>query len=132
MFRSICAVLAGYLVMAISTVICVGLLDRYMAEEFQAIDMQKTPPTPAVLVNLGFSTLCAVAGGFTTSFVAGRNHFLHGASFAGMVFVFGMLYGIQSHGGPQPIWYLAVLPFLGTGGVIAGAWIYTKLLVRRP
>jgi hypothetical protein len=132
MLRSIFAVVVGYVVMAVGTMACVGLLDLLCADYSEAGAAGSTPPTFAIVLNLVLSTLCAGAGGYTASFVARRAPWQHAIALAALVLLFGVAYAVQMHGGPQPLWYLVLLPICGASGVVFGGWLRRRRFAIAP
>lgn len=85
---------------------------------------EENPPTTAyTTVNLAYSGLFAAAGGYVTSALARRSPLGHALALAALVLILGAAYSIQSSGGKQPGWYLALLPVLSAGGVTVGGYI---------
>jgi hypothetical protein len=122
MLRSILAVVAGYLALAVLTMVCVYGLTLVFPDYALAGQTGSTPTLPVVF-NLVLGTACAAAGGYLTAWIASRKRMVHVLVLAGLVFVFGIGHAFYGWGGPQPGWYLAWLPLLGAVGVLAGGWL---------
>jgi peptidoglycan/LPS O-acetylase OafA/YrhL len=121
-FRSVIAVLAGYAAMSVLVVATTAALTKLWPSS-----SEEDQPTPAyIAVNLAYSSLFAAAGGYVTSALARRSPLGHSIALAGLVLVLGAIYSIQSSGGKQPRWYLALLPVLSAGGATAGGYIRTR------
>ena len=120
MVRSIIAVIAGLIVMiaivALCTLIAVPLLvpGDTMTGEVE-------PGSTWLVVNLAYSLVAAVAGGWLTATVAMDRRMLHAAILAFVVFLLaipGIIAGGAATG--QPGWYPVVVAAVGILGVLAG------------
>ncbi len=123
MFRSILAVAAGYVVLAVLTVVSIYVLTLAFPEYARAGELKTTPPTLPVVLNMLLGVVCAACGGWVTAALAARKPWTHALVLAGLVLLFGIAFAVQNWAGPHPEWYLVVLPFAGAAGVVAGgAW----------
>jgi len=112
-FRSVLAVLAGYLAMAAViialTLLCVRLLH-----------LQSGHPTgPYLVLSLALSFAAAVLGGWVAAKVAGYRPLEHGVALGALILVLGVLFLIHPAPG-QPLWHQWLLtlgsPFLAVWG----------------
>ena len=121
--RSTFAVLAGYATMAVMVSGTTAALARLWSSSPEDEDQ----PTPAyTAMNLAYSSLFAATGGYVTSALSQRSPMGHAAALAVMVLVLGAVYPVQSTGGKQPDWYLALLPVLASGGVLTGGHVNSR------
>ena len=77
------------------------------------------------ILNLVYSTLYAVLGGYVCAAIAKRNRLKHGLVLAGLVFVLSLA-SVYIDRGQQPVWYQAMLVLLGAPATAMGAWIRAK------
>ncbi|HEX7937593.1 MAG TPA: hypothetical protein VF483_01305 [Gemmatimonadaceae bacterium] len=92
MLRSVLAILAGFLSMMVLVMPFTVITARVMLGTRTREDMMKTPPTPAyVNLNLLFSGLAAVLGGFVAGRVATHVPLGHAAVLATFMAVFGFV-----------------------------------------
>jgi hypothetical protein len=140
MFRSILSVVVGYLVMAVCVMIAFSL--ALVAPEF-AFQKDTCTVAPAFIVyGLVMGALGALAGGYVAAALAGQGARLAVKVLAGFVLALGLVLAVAglfreerqapaeevarmspmeraSHG-VQPVWYTFLIPFLGSGSVLAG------------
>ncbi|MGF1470624.1 MAG: hypothetical protein ACFB50_02645 [Rubrobacteraceae bacterium] len=129
MLRNVLAVLAGYAVM----VALVAGTTAALARLWPASSENDGSPTPAyTAVNLAYSSLFGAAGGYVASALAHRPSTRPATALAGLVLVLGAAYSVQSAGGKQPNWYLALLPALSSCSVIAGGYANTRSRRKEP
>ncbi len=136
MLRSVLAVVVGYVVLAVCTTLMIGALGRAFPEYNRAEESHAAPPLLPVVLNLLLGVPCAAVGGFTTAWLARRAPLVHAAALAVIVLALGGLYALTMSGGPQPTWYLVLLPVCGAVGIFAGGWAgsgrrATKAAARR-
>jgi hypothetical protein len=125
MWRSIAAVIVGYLAMAIpigltTAVHMVKVLGK-MPQPGQHMDL----PVSFGVVNLIYGTLYAVFGGYVCAVIAKQNRMKHGLALAGLVFLLSLV-SVYIDRGQQPVWYQVMLVILGAPGAAAGAWIRAR------
>lgn len=123
MWRSIAAVLVGYLVTAV--LVIVGTVAASAALLPGAgRDPTVVVPTLYLAVNLGLSLLAAAAGGYVCGWIAPARPFLHAAILAGLFEILSLSMALSSGAAPgQPRWYPWVIGLLGMAGVLAGGAI---------
>jgi hypothetical protein len=124
--RSVLAVLAGFVAMALTVIVATVLFARVLYPDAAP----GRPPTPTgawLAVNFAYSLAAAVLGGWLAAYLAPRAPFRHAVALA-VVAAAMALPGILGGGSPgQPAWYPAVLGALAVGGVLLGG-----KLARRP
>ena len=127
MLRTILAVFAGYVTMAVLVVIATTMAAKRMLGATDSNSAAGLRPTPAYLaVNLTYSFLFAVAGGFVTSALAPSAHrpAIHGLlAFVALMSVISIF---QTKNSPQPKWYGPVLLVLALAGVILGGYFQSS------
>jgi peptidoglycan/LPS O-acetylase OafA/YrhL len=127
MFRSVLAVIAGYVTTTI--VVMVGILLATVAFVPGGLRAAMSPVTelpPAYLTaNLIVSFAAALVGGFVTARIATRSRRAHVLAFAGLLFVMSLLSTIAGRQPGQPDWYPWVVALVGIAGA-AVAWFLTK------
>ena len=90
MLRSVLSVLAGFFSMMVLVMPFTVISARIMLGTRSREDMMKTPPTPAyVNLNLAFSGLAGILGGFVAARVATHAPMIHSGTLAGFMAVFG-------------------------------------------
>jgi hypothetical protein len=118
------ALAAGFLTMALLVSIMTLLLNRltpsWVAEG-------RHPEAGYIFVNLGYSFLAAVAGGYITGWIAGHNPLIHVLVLAIAALLLAALSALQ-HRGQQPVWYLLTLVAITPMGVLAGGLIRLRVL----
>ena len=123
MLRNLLAVVSGYLVLAILTMLSILLLMVAFPDYAAAGASETEPPLVPVLCNLFLGTFAAFVGGYCTAFVAREHRLRCVVVLAGIVLVLGIVHWITGRGGPRPDWYLALLPVTGSLGVLFGGWV---------
>lgn len=124
MFRSVLAVLAGYLAMAF----CVIVVNLLIA---LAIGMPFTEEPPEVpiglcVLNLAIAGPCGYLGGLVTASIARRSKLTHAQVLAGITLVLGIGMAVRSPSYGGPAWYLYGLPVIGALGVIIAGWQFSR------
>ncbi|MEW6051518.1 MAG: hypothetical protein AB1644_10710 [Candidatus Zixiibacteriota bacterium] len=121
MVRSILAVAAGYLVMAVLTLIFFAALGILVPEHF-GVGMDKGnlfPLQPWPLVILGTGLVFAAAGGNVTVLIARQTPGQHIYWLAAVIVVMGLVSAFAARG-VQPLWYQVALVIVGIIGVMIG------------
>ena len=131
MIRSVLAVTFGYLAMGLvvfagqATIQVLGIMPP---------DAQSLTPV-YIALNLLFTALGAVFGGFFCGTMAQHKPLQHAAFLAAVVLLLGAAYAGQLWGQPPPNspphWYLLTLISLGAPGVLMGGWLQQKRLQWR-
>ncbi len=120
MGRLILAVIIGYIVLALLVMAITPVVSKILLGT-------ATPSEPTSLTGLYLSTnlasgfLAALAGGYVAALV-GRGQ-TAARILSGLVLLAGIVFGLLAKTGPQPQWYLLVLPILGGAGVFLGGWL---------
>lgn len=118
MLRSIGAVVAGYVAMAVAVLVVVGL------GAWLLVDDPAAPGTAYLAFNLGVGLVAAALGGWVTWRLAARGRMKHVVALAVLVLALGlgMAFGAEPAPG-QPSWYPVVISIFGAAGVVAGGMI---------
>jgi SAM-dependent methyltransferase len=116
LFRSIIAVLGGYLAMAVVAGITTGIATKAMLPSVTA------PPTESYLmVNLVLGLVASGLGGWLTAKLAPNEIWRHVGALAGLTLVLGALSGVTNH--VQPLWYKFAIVAAGVLGVGIGGLV---------
>jgi hypothetical protein len=118
------ALLAGFATMALSVIILTVLLAR-LAPEW--VGAEGKPRLAYAFVNLGYSFLCAAAGGYITAWASTANPLIQVLVLGIIVLAMGALSALQSRG-KQPVWYALSLVALMPFGVLAGGLLRLRIL----
>jgi hypothetical protein len=115
--RALGALLVGFLTIAvivgITTAALMKLAPKWVGE-------QGSPSTGYVLVNLGYSLMAAILGGYVTAMIAHDNILRYAFALALIVLVLGGLSALQERG-RQPVWYqLTLLAIMPIGAILGG------------
>lgn len=114
MLRSIGAVVAGYLTMAVGVLVVVGIGAALLVDDPEA------PGNAYLAFNLGASVLAAAGGGWVTRRLAVRSPVKHVLALAAAVLLLGLAMAMGGPAASQPAWYPATMSVLGAAGVLAG------------
>jgi peptidoglycan/LPS O-acetylase OafA/YrhL len=120
MFRSILAILAGYVAMTVVTLLSVLVLAWAFGHPLDPKAPPAVPSTRYMLCNLAVSFAGAILGGFVAARLGSRSPLRHALALGAVVLVLGAAYAVRGWGGVQPEWYLMVLPLAGAGGSAVG------------
>jgi hypothetical protein len=125
--RSFLALIAGFLTMAL----IVGVITAALAKRAPNwVGNSGNPNTSYIIVNLGYSLIAAIAGGFVTAWIAqawiasGRP-IIHVLVLSIIVLLMGGLSALQQRG-LQPIWYQLLLMAMMPMGVFLGGLLRLK------
>jgi hypothetical protein len=110
MWRSILAVVVGYLVMAVAVMVLFAIA-------FRAPDQKPTVGFMVFAVGYGF--VAAIAGGYVTAAIARRAPLAHAAALAVVSAAMGLVSLITS-GGREPVWFLGANVVAMIAGVLLG------------
>jgi hypothetical protein len=124
MMRSILSVLAGLVAMVILVMIATGLAVKFMlhASDMQsAMKLKLTPPYLAV--NLAYSAIFAILGGFITANIAARAPLMHAFALAGLMLVMAVVSFFQSQQTQQPRWYGLVMMLMVPACAVLGGYL---------
>ena len=126
MLRSILSVLAGFAAIAALIMPATIISARLMLGTRSREDMMKMKPTPAfTAVNLAFSAVFGVLGGFLTAWIAGHAPLKHALALAGLMFVMGIFSFLQNlkMKTSEGRGYGAMLIILGPACALLGGWL---------
>src|SRR5258708_3454491 len=105
MFRSILSVLAGFACMAMLVGVATFLSAKWMLGATDRASMMSAKPTPAfTAINLAYSALFAIAGGFLTAVLAPGAPLKHALALGALMFAMAIFSFFQSAGSNQPKW----------------------------
>jgi len=134
MLRSIGAVLAGFVVMAVT--IMVGTIALTAALIPGGIATMRPPqsgtvaPSGYLAANLALSFLAAVLGGYLTVRLAASAPVIHALALGTLLMIMGMVTVAQAgdagSSAGQPSWYPWVITTLGVVGVMAGGMLRAR------
>ena len=128
MLRSIGAVVLGYVVLALITIVGTSIAARLLLPR-RAGAPAGSPPvlTPSYLTaNLTVSTLAAVVGGYVTARMAPGRSMVHVAVLALLILALSAMSARAPPSAGQPGWYNRILPLLGLVGVVVGGVLRTS------
>lgn len=136
MLRSLAAVVAGYLTMALVVILgTVAATAAFVPGGLAALRAGAAAgvvPAGYLAANLVVSLLAAMLGGWVAARVATRAPLAHAASLAIAVAVFGLVTALRPAAPGQPAWYPWTIVVLGTAGVLLGGWIRASSANSRP
>lgn len=119
--RSICSVLAGFLVITVLTTLLPTPGESMLAE--------RSAPAPSslayLLVYLGSSLLLSMLGGWLTAVIAPHSLLLHTGALSLLLLFAGFLGALLSAASEEslPLWSLFVRTLLTAAGAAAGGWL---------
>lgn len=120
MLRSIGAVVAGYVTMAVGVLVVVGIGAALLVDDPEA------PGSAYLAFNLGASAVAAAGGGWMTRRLAVRSSGKHVLALAVLVLLLGLAVAMSGPAAGQPAWYPAAVSVLGFVGVLAGGLLGTR------
>jgi len=122
MIRSVLAVITGYVLTAAIVIAC-----TFLAAKFLIPEEATEPPRTYLVVNIAYSLLAAVAGGYLTARIARRAPLAHAGALAMVIVTIG---AATMSGGPQGAasvfgWGIVGLGVIGSlaGGVVRAAQV---------
>jgi hypothetical protein len=124
MLRTFLALLAGFLTIAVLVGTLTALLARFAP---QWSGEQQSPRPAYVALNIGYSFLAAVAGGYVTALMPSANPLILVLALAIIVLALAALSALQARG-KQPVWYQLTLVAIAPLGVMAGGILRMKVL----
>jgi hypothetical protein len=114
--RAFLALFAGFLSMAVIVGVVTAMLMKLVPEW---VGEKGSPRAGYIVVNLGYSLIAAVAGGYVTAWMAQSNPLIHTLALALIVLLLSALSALQQRG-MQPIWYQLTLLAVTPIGVFIG------------
>lgn len=128
--RSILAVLAGYATLVLGVGVFLAFLLFLFPGAFPSEPGPYAGPTWILVVELAFSGLVAVGGGYVCGLVAGRAELRHALVLVGVMIALGLV-SASFEAGLKPLWSSLAMPFVGGLGVLLGARLRTGHRERR-
>jgi hypothetical protein len=123
-FWAFAALLAGFVTMAALVGTLTALLG-WLLPEWTGAEGKLLPGY--IFVNIAYSFLAAVAGGYMTAIVARGNPLVLVLALALIVLLLAALSALQSRG-RQPVWYQLTLVAITPLGVLGGGILRLKVL----
>ena len=126
-FKSIGALIAGYLLSALLTGVTIWVLGTLFPESYQ--------PENAgwVVFNVVYGCVFAVIGGYVTARLAPSKPFRHALILGILMALFAAFTGYMTSVAPpspeyalQPGWYYPVLAITVLPSILLGAWLFTR------
>ena len=131
MIRSVLSILAGYVLMAVLIMVATVVSARLMLHVSGVDEMRTMKPTVTyMIVNLGYSGVFAVLGGFAAAALAKRAPLIHALILAVIMIGMGIALMFSNTGNEEPGWYSRALLVLGPGGALLGG--YLQSLRHKP
>jgi hypothetical protein len=121
--HSFLALLAGFAAMAALITVSTAALTR-LARGWIGADAH--PRTGYVFINLGYSLVAAMLGGYVTTWIARAHALTHTLTLALIVLLLGALSALQQRG-RQPVWYQLLLVAVMPAGVLAGGLLRLRV-----
>lgn len=122
--RAFLALLAGFAAMAaligVVTALLMKLVPAWVGTEGQ-------PRAGYIAVNLGYSWIAAIVGGYITASAAENSALVHVLALALIVLLMAALSALQQRG-RQPIWYQLLLAAIMPIGVLIGGLLRLKIM----
>jgi heme A synthase len=130
--QSIGAVLAGYIVSAVLTVLMIAVLGALFPISYQPENVGW------VVFNVIYGCAFAVVGGYVVAWLAPSRPVAHAVVLSLLMAAFAALTGIAVATAPpspeyanQPGWYYPVLAITVIPSIVLGAWVYTRMRERK-
>ena len=120
MFRSIFAVLAGYVAMSLAVMAGSAVLSAVFHDNSRTAETRDVP-TLSMILELIWALPSAILGGFVTAHLARRARAAHAVALAGLVLVLAIGFALIDMGDPIPIWFRVLLPVVAVAGVLVGS-----------
>jgi hypothetical protein len=120
MVRSILAVIAGYATLVLGVGVFLAFLLFLFPGAFPAEPGPYTGPVWILVLELAFSGVVAVGGGYVCGLVAGRAELKHALVLVGLMIVLGLA-SAAFEAGLKPLWSSLAMPVVGALGVLLGA-----------
>jgi hypothetical protein len=117
--RTVLAVVAGYLILAVGVGIATAVAAKLMLGS-AALDNSLRPTAPYLLANISYTFAFAALGGYVTAVLSRRRPIVHGAALGVVMLLFGLL-SARGGTGNQPSWYLPLVILGGAGFAMAGS-----------
>jgi len=115
MGRSILAVILGYLVVAIATMVTFAIA-------FPNPDSAQLPSISLMLFLLGAGVLYTIIGGYVTAFIARKAEIKHTLALGSLMVILGIISMIATFG-KEPLWFQLVLIITPIPSALAGGYL---------
>lgn len=113
MIKSVAAIIAGYVVMAIAIV---ALFAAWFGPE------SGVPAKGFLIYSLAYGFFAATTGGYVTALVAGRAELKHAVGLAVVAVTMAIISAIMN-AGREPLWYQFANVVVMTDGVLLGGFV---------
>jgi hypothetical protein len=120
--RSVLAVLGGFLTMAIGVMLFTGVF-KMLALSWFAVE--GVPTAPYLAVNVAYSFVAALAGGYVAAWIAVRLPVQHALALGGFVVVMSTVSAMH-HDNRQPRLYQVTLAVLMPFAVLLGGYVRSR------
>ncbi len=122
--RAFLALLSGFVTMAALVAVATAVLMKFVPEW---VGNTGHPRPGYIFVNLGYSFVAAMAGGYVCAWVARNNPLIHVLALALIVLLLAALSALQERG-RQPVWYQLTLLVLTPLGVFLGGMMTLRMM----
>jgi Fe2+ transport system protein B len=122
--KSIVALVAGFASMAVLVILLTAFLKRRFPEW---VGVPARPGAAYVAVNLAYSFMAAIAGGYVTAWIAWFNPMACVLFLAIVVLAMSGISALEARG-KQPLWYQISLLAISPIGVVAGGLIRLRVM----
>jgi len=119
MFRSIGAVLGGYLALGALNIFALLILSLYMPFKFSLSAPLDLPSTAWRVFFLFLQVVFSIAAGLVTSSIVSKKRTYHAWALAAIILLPGLANAVV-YSAAYPAWYLFSLPFFGAAGALLG------------
>ena len=123
--RSVLTVLGAFFVVAVLVGLTTALATELM---LGSMGPGAEPTTPFLVVNLTYSVLYAIVGGYVAATVSDRSPLLHAAALSAFMMLLGLTTWVINGGQPapgQPTWYPWVITLLVPPTAVFGGILVT-------
>jgi hypothetical protein len=120
--RSVLAVLGGYLTMATVVMLGTGAI-KMLSPSWVAAE--GAPTAPYLVINVAYSFIAALTGGYVAAWIASRLFLLHAIALGAFVLVMTIISAVL-YENRQPRWYQVLLGVLMPLAVVLGGWVRAR------
>ena len=124
--RSVLTVLGAFFVVAVLVGLTTALTAKLM---LGSVGRGAEPTTPFLVVNLTYSVLYAIVGGYVAATVSDRSPLGHAAALSVFIMLLGLTTWVVDSGQPapgQPAWYPWVITLLVPPTAVLGGILVTR------
>lgn len=118
------SIAGGFVTMAVLIGFATFLLNRTVPEWTAERSASKRT---YLVVNIGYTIVAALAGGYITTWIARENQFVHLLALALVTLLLGALSALQMRG-KQPVLYQLLLAALTPMAVVAGGFLRLRVM----